>query len=161
MANIYKGNNLFYMSMYDHMYQRGYVRNVPGAPMCACAENMAIVTRADCTESRAEEQFKFSWNATAPDGEQASMELIEVKRLHFNACQGKDADNNNRDNDLEAYYRKLSNSQLTPRPSESDTATPDLNDLRMSLVGKESGNCNKAITEFLETKGIKVPGTDN
>ena len=30
----YKGNNLFYISMYDHMYQRGYVRNVPGAPMC-------------------------------------------------------------------------------------------------------------------------------
>ena len=26
----YKGNNLFYISMYDHMYQRGYVRNVPG-----------------------------------------------------------------------------------------------------------------------------------
>ena len=26
----YKGNNLFYVSMYDHMYQRGYVRNVPG-----------------------------------------------------------------------------------------------------------------------------------
>ena len=30
----YKGNNLFFVSMYDHMYQRGYVENVPGAPMC-------------------------------------------------------------------------------------------------------------------------------
>jgi hypothetical protein len=30
----YKGNNLFYISMYDHMYVRGYVKNVPGAPMC-------------------------------------------------------------------------------------------------------------------------------
>ena len=30
----YKANNLFYVAMYDHMYQRGYVENVPGAPMC-------------------------------------------------------------------------------------------------------------------------------
>ncbi|KAL7491693.1 hypothetical protein ACHAWT_001243 [Skeletonema menzelii] len=30
----YKGNNLFFVSMYDHMYKRGYVENVPGAPMC-------------------------------------------------------------------------------------------------------------------------------
>ena len=26
----FKGNNMFYVSMYDHLYQRGYVRNVPG-----------------------------------------------------------------------------------------------------------------------------------
>mmetsp|Transcript_26365 Transcript_26365/g.60275 ORF Transcript_26365/g.60275 Transcript_26365/m.60275 type:complete len:138 (+) Transcript_26365:659-1072(+) len=30
----YKGNNIFYVSMYDHLYTRGYARNVPGAPMC-------------------------------------------------------------------------------------------------------------------------------
>jgi len=30
----YKSNNLFFVSMYDHMYQRGYVKNIPGAPMC-------------------------------------------------------------------------------------------------------------------------------
>lgn len=29
-SGVYKGNNLFYVSMYDHMYKRGYVRNVPG-----------------------------------------------------------------------------------------------------------------------------------
>ena len=40
----FKGNNLFYVSMYDHMHQRGYVRNVPGAPMCACAENVSFFT---------------------------------------------------------------------------------------------------------------------
>jgi len=40
----FKGNNLFYVSMYDHMHQRGYVRNVPGAPMCACAENVSRIT---------------------------------------------------------------------------------------------------------------------
>ena len=30
----YKANYLFFVSMYDHMYQRGYVKNIPGAPMC-------------------------------------------------------------------------------------------------------------------------------
>ena len=30
----YKGNNLFFVSMYDHMHQRGYVEEIPGMPMC-------------------------------------------------------------------------------------------------------------------------------
>merc|ERR1711862_335283 len=55
----YKGNLLFYVSMYDHMTQRGYVRNIPGAPMCACAENMPVVTRSDCTEIEARRQPPF------------------------------------------------------------------------------------------------------
>ena len=41
--SVYKGNNLFFVSMYDHMYTRGYVRNVPGATMCACAENVSLL----------------------------------------------------------------------------------------------------------------------
>jgi hypothetical protein len=28
--------------MFDHFNQRGYVRNVPGAPMCACAEQVGF-----------------------------------------------------------------------------------------------------------------------
>jgi hypothetical protein len=37
----FKGNNLFYVSLYDHFTQRGYVQNVPGAPMCACVEQVS------------------------------------------------------------------------------------------------------------------------
>lgn len=40
--NVFKGNLLTYVSMYDHMTQRGYVRNIPGSPMCACAENVSV-----------------------------------------------------------------------------------------------------------------------
>jgi len=36
----YMGNNLFFVSMFDHLYQRGYAREVPGAPMCGCVEQM-------------------------------------------------------------------------------------------------------------------------
>lgn len=36
----FRGNNLFFISMYDHLTQRGYARNVPGAPMCGCIEQV-------------------------------------------------------------------------------------------------------------------------
>lgn len=44
----YKGNNLFYISMYDHMYQRGYVRNVPGGKRQILSLNL---TSTICTEA--------------------------------------------------------------------------------------------------------------
>ena len=37
----YKGNALFFVSMYDHMYVRGYAENVPGSPMCGCVEHVS------------------------------------------------------------------------------------------------------------------------
>ena len=40
--NIYKGNLKFFVSMYDHLTQRGYARNIPGSPMCDCAENVSV-----------------------------------------------------------------------------------------------------------------------
>ena len=40
----YKANALFFVSMYDHMYQRGYVENVPGSPMCGCVEHVSTTT---------------------------------------------------------------------------------------------------------------------
>jgi len=46
------------------MYVRGYVKNIPGAPMCACAEQMPTVSRADCTQIDFES--KFPWPRTKP-----------------------------------------------------------------------------------------------
>ena len=40
----FKGNNLFYVSFYDHFTERGYVRNVPGAPMCGCVEQVSNIS---------------------------------------------------------------------------------------------------------------------
>jgi len=39
----YKANALFYVSMYDHMHQRGYVENIPGSPMCGCVEDVSYI----------------------------------------------------------------------------------------------------------------------
>lgn len=37
----YKANALFFVSMYDHMYTRGYVGSIPGSPMCGCVEHVS------------------------------------------------------------------------------------------------------------------------
>jgi hypothetical protein len=95
----YKGNNLFFVAMYDHMYQRGYVENVPGAPMCACVEQMPTVTRSDCTEIAATERFKIVYDSSTNSIE-GSISLIDV---NFNACRGI----HNRNNDLWAYMGRL------------------------------------------------------
>jgi hypothetical protein len=46
----YKGNALFHVAMYENLYTNGYARNVPGAPMCGCMEQMPVVTEAACTK---------------------------------------------------------------------------------------------------------------
>jgi regulation of enolase protein 1 (concanavalin A-like superfamily) len=83
--------------MYDHMYQRGYVKNIPGAPMCGCVEQMPTVSRSDCTQVDLTESVKIQYDGSAFVG--------KLTRVHvdFNACQGI----NNRNNDLWAYMARL------------------------------------------------------
>jgi len=139
----YKGNNLFYVTLYDHLVQRGYVGNVPGAPKCACVEEMPVVTRSDCTQvDTTNEEFDFvyfygDFNAT----------LVQVD-IDFNSCQG--ANNNN--NDLEAYYEQLTN--------DGKASEAELAELRNHLVGETY--CREAIDEFLKEKGVeKIPECDD
>lgn len=136
----FKGNNLFYVSMYDHMHQRGYVRNVPGAPMCACAENMPIVTRSDCTQLDVTETFEFSWDA----GSETLTGTLDENEIDFNACQGA----NNKNNDLEAYYKKLVN--------QGKATQANLAKLQKILVGAGGRKCDTAIESFLAGKGITL-----
>jgi hypothetical protein len=99
----YAANNLFYVSMYDHMYQRGYVRNVPGAPMCGCLEKMPVVTRSDCTEIEALEIWKFEWDADAGTEQFGAFTAsLDRSEIEFNACRGA-----GRNNDLESFYERL------------------------------------------------------
>lgn len=60
-------NSLFYVSMYDHMYKRGYVGsitndpNIAGVqPMCGCIEDMAPVARADCNQVVGKTRYMLS-----------------------------------------------------------------------------------------------------
>jgi len=130
----YKANNLFYVSMYDHMYTRGYVRAVPGAPMCGCAEDMPIVSRADCTEMDIEETWRF--HHVAGVGFSVSLRDVDIA---YNACQG--ANNNN--NDLEAYIERL--------VDEGEFKENHFERIKQNIVG--DGNCDAAIANLLAEKG--------
>merc|ERR1712226_22415 len=131
----YKANNLFYVSMYDHMYQRGYVRNIAGAPMCGCVEKMPIASRSDCTQVNVQESYKFV--KAAGDGFVGEITRADVQ---FQACQG--ANNNN--NDLEAYYQRLVN--------EGKVTTEQQNLFKKYIVG--NNNCNSAIESLIQKKGF-------
>jgi len=96
-------NNFFYVSLYDHMYTRGYVeRTIPDDPddfrMCDCLENMPPVSRSDCTEvvinpfTVTRSNDGTSVTATAPDS-------LDVE---FNACVGV-----GRSNDLSTHITRL------------------------------------------------------
>jgi len=133
----YLGNNLFYVTLYDHLTKRGYVGNVPGAPKCACVEQMPVVTRADCTEIDASENVQFSYSGGVLDA------TISNADINFNACQGAN-DNNN---DLEAYYERLKN--------EGKATDTELAGVRKHLVGETY--CREAIDGFLKDKGLQKP----
>lgn len=135
--NVYKGNLLFYVSMYDHLTQRGYARNIPGSPMCACAENMAVVTRADCTQVAATERTSFEWTAST----NTLKAVPKVENLKFNACTGLNANNN-----LQERVKKLHSVNMISEAKKDAVGEV--------LVGSQAGNCNAAIEEFLGTKNI-------
>lgn len=135
--HVYRGNLLFYVSMYDHLTQRGYARNIPGSPMCACAENMAVVTRADCTQIDADETTTFRWTVA----DNALVAVPKTNDLDFNACTGLDANNN-----LQERVKKLE--------SEDKLSAAKRDAVGEVLVGSTAGKCNAAIEQFLGTKNI-------
>lgn len=132
----YRGNNLFYVSMYDHLHNRGYVRNVPGAPMCGCVDQMPIVARADCTQTDVDEVFKFKYD---PVARRFSVSVEDIS-VDFNACQGA----NNQDNDLSAYVARLA--------EEGKMTERQKNAFGEHLVG--NGRCPFTIERNLAAKGI-------
>lgn len=99
----YRGNVLFFVSMLDHLDTRGYVREVPGAPMCSCTEKMPVVSRSDCTEVDVSETYEFTFTLGAPKLNTAEITDINVE---FNACQA-DPDNNDDNNDLRSRFDYL------------------------------------------------------
>lgn len=46
-----KYNTLFHMAMKKNLRDNGLVKNIPGAPLCGCVEQMPIVDNADCVKA--------------------------------------------------------------------------------------------------------------
>jgi len=152
----YKANNLFYVSMFDHMRNRGYVRNIPGAPMCACVEQMPTVSRSDCTQIDVlEEKYKIVHH---PGTNDFTAELTKSE-IAFNSCRGR----YNRNNDLHAYVAKL--------VEQGKLSNDQRASLDKYIVG--NGRCDQATKYEMGKKGLvtgfnhdestwfKVAGSDN
>lgn len=45
-----KFNTLYHVAFKEMLMGKGYVKNIPGAPMCGCIEQMPIITNAACTK---------------------------------------------------------------------------------------------------------------
>jgi len=57
----YAGNSIFDISFSNRL--NGYIKNIPGAPMCACIEKMPTVSTADCRKTIVkDETFTFSYH---------------------------------------------------------------------------------------------------
>lgn len=133
----YKGNALFFVSMYDHLYMRGYAESIPGSPMCGCVEHMPVSSRSDCTQTNVKERYTFS-KRSYDNSLTGSLDEIIIK---YQSCQGA----NNKDNDLEAYVEKLvSDGKLTT--SEQDI-------FKTRLVGMNQ--CEESTENYIRNKGFE------
>jgi hypothetical protein len=87
LSNLYKGNLLFEVAMRYGLKGNGYTRSVPHAPMCACADQMPVVSKADCTGV---DSISHEWTF-ALDAETNLIQLWQSSiNLKFNDCGGKD-----------------------------------------------------------------------
>lgn len=137
----YRANNLFYVSMSDHLHDRGYARNVHGAPMCACVENMPIVSRSDCTEITAKEFFKLQFPSGYSGGIQVTLDYVDID---FNACRAS------RNNNLERFVQRLRD--------EGRLSHKIYDKFRETVVGDH--RCGEAISDLMFKKGLEyIPKT--
>merc|ERR1711971_1392909 len=93
-----KWNNLFFVSMYDHLYTRGYSDSITDDPkiageqaMCGCVEEMSsAIARADCTEVVGKTNYTASLNE---DGLLVIEQKPDTFFLKFRQClEGKVTD---------------------------------------------------------------------
>jgi hypothetical protein len=85
-STLYKGNLLFEVAMRYGLKENGYTRSVPHAPMCACVEQMPVVSNSACVDVEANHTWSF-----APDDESGLLKLWQSKvDLVFNDCGGFD-----------------------------------------------------------------------
>jgi len=90
-------NNLFFVSLYDHLYTRGYVDSITDntliagdEAMCGCVEDMDFaVARADCTEAVGKTNYTTSLDS---EGLLVARHIADTFALEFRACEGYDYD---------------------------------------------------------------------
>lgn len=127
----YAGNVLFEISMYENLSRQGRVRNVPGAPMCACMEQMPVVEEAACTDVNVGGPvFIFKYSA-------GQLSATRGYDLTFDQCK----DGSAAGTDLAGYYNhKFAGGDTLPK-------------FNKRLVGE--GQCEDATKHFLFSQGLQ------
>jgi len=101
-SGLYKGNMLFEVAMRYGLMDNGYTRSVPHAPMCACVEQMPVVSKSDCVGVEPTHIWSF-----APDADSGLLNLWQSGvDLAYNDCGGKD---------LAAYYADIHKKSISHR----------------------------------------------
>jgi len=80
----YKGNSLFEVAFSRGLLGNGYVREVPGAPMCGCIDTMPKVTSAGCSSTAATEQWAIA--TTIIDGAETLDISLSGVSIDFSDC---------------------------------------------------------------------------
>lgn len=133
----YRGNALFYVSMYDHLETRGYVRNVPGAPMCSCIDKSPTVSRSDCTNVEVEETFVFTRVFRNQNNNFIRKAHIGTNSVEFNNCP-----TGNGNNDLGDWYDQEYRGQSAASDAVFDKHIVE--------------DCDNKYEEFLASKGYAL-----
>lgn len=91
----YRGNALFDLSFGTFM-RKGYVKNLPGAPMCSCIENMPVVTNAACRKlDVSNEKYTLKYDGKNIKIVQDSVQVAfsdcgqDFKQFHFASASTK------------------------------------------------------------------------
>jgi len=98
ISDRYKGNVLFEISM-NQFFEYGNVKNIPGAPMCACIEKMPTVSHSDCTKASAIETYTFSFTAGSSPSDSTFWPVSFSSDLSFSQC--------NNENSLLSHYKDI------------------------------------------------------
>ena len=113
ISAMFKFNNFFYVSLYDHWYTRGYVENSLGSsfvktgiPMCGCVDEMPVVTRSDCSQvTSVDIAFTVQWSEQVG----LSIDAGPLASIQVDPCQGHEFGNPKRseDNDLASHINSM------------------------------------------------------
>jgi hypothetical protein len=139
ISNLYKGNALYDIS-YGTFHREGWRKNLPGAPMCGCIENMPVVTKADCTE-------------VTPSGVQHNVSLQKdedgLPYLHLEQIAGSIKYDSCGGTELHSLRRHYEDLQSNGGATADELA---------AIEDRFPGDCETKTNEFLN-KRFYVPGT--
>ena len=125
-----KGNALFYASLYQTA-KHGFMGNVPGAPMCACLEQMPVVSNAACIKADDNGTMNYKLLFDAVTGEVSATHTVNMS---YGACD---------EADLSTHVKTV------------HAGTSIATDIDNYLVGE--GNCENTNAEYLNDYQMLLP----